>query len=82
MSVIVIDRQIQGCKVEVNRVPFIGVFIESATARENNERDLDVTQHRQFICFLEQAIPSLAEGDLTARVVLDSLDLYLSSTHA
>lgn len=66
----------------MNQEPVIRVFIESTTARENNERDLGLTQYRQFISFLEQSVSSLAEGDLTARAVLDSFDLYLSSPHA
>ena len=61
--------------------PVVGVLVEAATTGEDDERDLGVAEDGQFIGFLEQPVPALAEGDLAARVVLDPLDLDLSSPH-
>lgn len=55
----------------------VGVLIETATAREDNKGNLGIAEDGQFISFLEQTIPPLAEGDLAVSRVLDPLDLDL-----
>ena len=61
--------------------PVIGVFIETATAGEDNESNFSITKNREFISFFQKSISSLTECNLSICCVLYSLYLYLSSPH-
>ena len=55
-----------------------GELVELAAVGEDDERDLGVAEHRELVRLLEQAVATLAEGDLPVRRVLDVLDLDLA----
>ena len=61
--------------------PIVGILVEAATAREDDESNLSVAEHGQFIGLFEQAIAALAEGHLPVGCVLYPLDFDLSPTH-
>lgn len=48
-------------------------FIQLATAGEDEESDLDVTEKREVACFLDQSISPLRESDLSTDLLFDSL---------
>ena len=58
-----------------NRSPVVGVLVEAAAAGEDDEGDLGLAEHRELVRFLEEAVATLAEGDLPVGGVLDALDL-------
>ena len=57
-------------------------LIEFATARENDESNLSVTENRELISFLEKTIPSLSKCHLPVNFVLYPLQLHSSSPHS
>ena len=59
----------------------VGILIESASGGEDDEGHLSVTEHRQFIGFLEKTIAALTEGHLPIGRVLYPLDLDLPPPH-
>lgn len=60
---------------------YIGELIEASSAGEDDECDLSVAEYGELVGLLQQPIPALAEGHLTARLVLDSLYLNLPPPH-
>jgi hypothetical protein len=59
----------------------VGVLIEAASAGEDDQSDLNVTEDGELVRLLQQPVPTLAEGHLAARRVLDPLDLNLTPPH-
>lgn len=57
------------------------ILVELVVAREHDERDLSITKDGELLSFLDNTIPSFGVGDLPVRLVLDPLDLDLSTTH-
>ena len=55
--------------------------MELASTREHDDRDLSITKNSEFLSFLENSISSLGVGDLPVGLVLNPLDLDLSTTH-
>ena len=60
---------------------FTAVLKQLASAGEDDESDLSITQHRELIGLLHQPSSSLRECHLPSRRVLDPLDLNLSASH-
>lgn len=60
--------------------PVVGIFIKASTAGEDNKSNFSITENRQFISLLEQAVATFAEGNLAIGGVLDPLDLYFPSS--
>lgn len=56
-------------------------FRELAPAREDDESNLRIAEHRELVSFLEQTIPSLGECYLAVDFVLYSLQHHFSSPH-
>jgi hypothetical protein len=56
-------------------IPCAAELVELAAAGEDDERDLGVAEHGQLVGLLEEAVATLAEGDLPVGGVLDALDL-------
>ena len=63
------------------QIPVTSILVETATAGEDDQRDLGFAEDGKLIGLLEQPVPALAEGHLSARRVLDPLDLNLPPPH-
>jgi len=57
------------------------ILVELVVAREHDERDLSIAKDGELLSFLDNTIPSFGIGHLPVRLVLDPLDLDLSTTH-
>lgn len=57
------------------------VLVQLVTRAEDNQRDLAVAQHRQFVRLLHHAEFPLVKGHLTIPFVCDTRNLNLLSTH-
>jgi hypothetical protein len=56
-------------------------LVQFLVVAEDDDGDVDRTQHRQLVGFLEQAAFALEEGDGAVAVVLDRSDLNLPPSH-
>lgn len=57
------------------------ILVQLIARAEDNQRNLAVAQHRQFVRLFHHAEFPLVKGHLTVPFIRDTRDLYLLSTH-
>ncbi|KOM36624.1 hypothetical protein LR48_Vigan03g000500 [Vigna angularis] len=60
---------------------FGGILKKLAFGREHNQSDLSITEHRDFVGFLEKSRSPFGKGDLLACFVLDPFELNPTPSH-
>lgn len=67
--------------MDVGRAILVELDMVSWTLFEDNDCNVDRTQHPELVGFFEKPILSLQKGDRTIAFVCDGLNLNLSSPH-